>query len=151
MLSRYKLRHTATGLLDKFIGRNNDYEGYWALGVLYTEARVSGNRVALDLLTAKAQPASGACTGLARTWADYLREALGRHGLCAGDLAAATISLEFGLPPVPKRPGYVEYGDPFSVLLRLVSRDGLEFARQGTGHCKPYDEFRGSRSTRYKG
>lgn len=151
MISRRKLNHTAAGLLDKFIGRNNDYEGYWALGFLYMEGRAAGNRVELDLLAAVAQPSSPACASLARTWAHHLRQALHRHGVAPDELAHAAIVIEFGLPPVPKRPGHIEYGDPFLCSLRLVAVEGRAAERRRMGHCKPADEFRGSRSTRYAG
>jgi hypothetical protein len=148
MISNHKFNHTVCGLLSKFIGRNNDYQGYWAPGVLYTEARLSGKRVELDLLAASAQPPSPACAGMARTWAHYLRQALERHGVSPDALAAASISIEFGLPPVPKRPGFVEHGDPFLCSLRLLSRDGRKFVRQEQAHCMPHEEFRGRRSSR---
>lgn len=141
MLSNYKLNHVAAGLLDKFIGRDNDYQGHWALGVLYAEARAAGNRVELDLLAATAQPAPPACASLARTWAYNLRQALGRHGASVEDLALARIAVEFGLPPVPKRPGFNEYGDPFLCTLRLACSDGRAAERRRMEHCKPADEF----------
>jgi len=140
MLSNYKLNHTAAGLLDKFIGRDNDYQTHWALGVLYYEAREAGNRVTLDLLAPAAQPDSPACASLARTWGIHLRQALGRHHALPDELAAASISVAFGLPPVPKRPGYIEIGDPFLCTLRLVAADGRMAERCRMEHCKPADE-----------
>lgn len=144
MLSRYTLRHTTAGLLDKFIGRNNNYEVYWALGVLYTEALAAGNRVELDLLTGKAEPATPACASLARTWASYLQQALRRHAASTEDLALARLSIAFGLPAVPKRHGYIEYGDPFLCTLQLASHDGRVCARERMEHCVPHEQF-GSR------
>ncbi|VXC77445.1 hypothetical protein [Massilia sp. 9I] len=141
MLSRYKLRHTTAGLLDKFIGRNNNYEWYWALGVLYTEARAAANRVEFDLLAGTAQPATPACASLARTWASYLKQALHRHAASPEDLAVARLSVTFGLPAVPKRPGYIEYGDPFLCTLHLASHDGRACVRERTEHCVPHEEF----------
>lgn len=141
MISRYKLNHMAAGLLDKFVGRNNDYESHWALGVLYYEARMSDNRVELDLLAASAQPALPACSSLARTWAQYLRQALGRHRAFPHELQSASITIEFGLPPVPKRPGFIEYGDPFLCSMRLVADDGRVAERRRMAHCAPADTF----------
>jgi hypothetical protein len=151
MLSNYKLKHTTAGLLDKFIGRNNDYEGYWALGVLYAESRAWSLRVELDLLGAVAQPDTPASASLARAWAHHLRQALRRHKLSPDELAHAGFVIEFGLPPVPKRPGHIEYGDPFLCRLRLEATDGRMAERRRMAHCRPADEFRGSRSTRYTG
>ncbi|MCA1855029.1 hypothetical protein LE190_03670 [Massilia oculi] len=141
MLSRYKLNHMAAGLLDKFIGRNNGYECHWALGVLYCEARQAGNRVELDLLAGSAFPALPASTSMAHTWQRYLQLALGRHGETVGGLTEASIAVAFGLPPVPKRPGYIEYGDPFQCTLRLVAANGRCAERRRMQHCHPADEF----------
>ncbi|MCC2955769.1 hypothetical protein LK542_09095 [Massilia sp. IC2-477] len=141
MLSKYKLNHIAAGLLDKFVGRDNDYQRHWALGVMYFEARAADNRIDLNLLAACANPPFPASTSLARTWAHHLRQALGRHGAALDELDAATISVEFGLPPVPKRPGYIEYGDPFLCSLRLVAKDGRVAERRRMEHCAPADEF----------
>ncbi len=151
MMSRRKLNHTAAGLLDKFIGRNNDYHGYWALGALYQEARASGNRVELDLLAATAQPSAPACTELAQGWAHALRLAIGRHKVSMDELAQARIAIAFGLPPVPKRPGHIGHGDPFLCSLHLTARDGRVAERRRMGHCKPADVFRGRRRGRHAG
>lgn len=141
MLSKYKLNHMTAGLLDKFVGRNNDYQRHWALGVMYYEARAAGDRIELDLLAACTQAPFPASTTLARTWAAYLRQALARHNAAPDELHAATMSVQFRLPPVPKRPGYIEYGDPFLCSLRLVAKDGRVAERHRMGHCAPADEF----------
>ena len=151
MIARRKFNHTAAGLLSKFLTRYNDVDGYWALGVLYTEARASANRVELDMLGGTAHPASPVCIDVARSWALHLRQALARHGVSPEALATASLAIEFGLPPRPRRPGHIEYGDPFLCSLRLVSRDGREFARQERGHCMPHEAFRGRRSMRRAG
>jgi len=151
MLSNRKLKHTTAGLLGKFIGRNNDYDGYWALGTLYMEARDAGNRIELDLLTAGGEPATPACLGLARTWSGHLRDALLGHGGLPDDLAGASISLEFGLLSLQMPPYSYPIGDPFRCTLRLVASDGRVVERQALGRCFPLDRFWGSRSTRRAG
>lgn len=154
MIARRKFNHITAGLLSKFLARYNDIDGYWALGVMYTEARAFDSRVEIDMLHGVAQPDSPACTGVARTWVLHLREALGRHGIAPDALAAVTISLEFGLAPMPKLPNYPydhHYGADFRATLRLQSRDGRVFVRQDRAYCTPHEEFRGRRSTRRDG
>ena len=154
MIARRKFNHITAGLLSKFLTRYNDIDGYWALGVLYTEARAFNRRVEIDMLHGRAQPDCPACMSVARTWALYLREALARHGIAPDAVTAATISLEFGLAPMPKLPGYPRdhnYGADFAASLRLESRDGRAFARQDRGYCMPHEEFWGRRSTRRAG
>ncbi|WP_313034477.1 hypothetical protein [Massilia alkalitolerans] len=154
MIARRKFNHITAGLLSKFLTRYNDVDGYWALGVLYTEARAFGSRVEIDMLHGRAQPDCPACMSVARSWAVNLREALGRHGIAPDALAAVTISLEFGLAPLPKLPSYPyphNYGPDFRATLRLQSRDGRVFVRQDRGYCTPHEEFWGTRSTRRAG
>lgn len=154
MIARRKFNHITAGLLSKFLTRYNDIDGYWALGVLYTEARGFGSRVEIDMLHGRAQPDLPACMSVARSWAVNLREALGRHGIAPDALAAVTISLEFGLAPLPKLPSYPyhhNYGPDFRATLRLQSRDGRTFVRQDRGYCTPHEEFWGRRSARPAG
>lgn len=148
MIARRKFNHTVAGLLSKFLARDNDIDGYWTPGVLYTEARAAANRVELDLLGTVAAPASPACLSVARTWTFYLGEALGRHGISPDALAAASISIEFGLPLAQARPGYIAFGDPFQCSLRLLCGDGRELVRRKVAHCMPHEAFWGTRSTR---
>lgn len=151
MIARRKFNHAAAGLLSKFLTRYNDIDGYWALGVLYSEARAFDKRVEIDILNGRAQPDLPACMSVARSWALHLREALGRHGIAPDALAAATISLEFGVAPMPKLPSYPNhhnYGADFLATLCLQARDGRAFSRRDRGYCMPHDEFWGRRSTR---
>ena len=80
MLSKRKLRHLAAGLLGTFISRYNDYEGYWAFGVMYREVYSSGNPVTLDLIAKTALPDMPATASVSRTYGNYLREAIAKFG-----------------------------------------------------------------------
>jgi hypothetical protein len=51
MKIRSRLKHGASGLLARFISRNNDYQGFWTLGVLYSIARAAPWRVELNLIS----------------------------------------------------------------------------------------------------
>ena len=154
MIARRKFNHITAGLLSKFLTRYNDIDGYWALGVMYTESRACGNRVEIDVLHGRARPDFPACSSMARSWALNLREALGRHGIAPDALAAASMLLEFGLAPMPNIPCYPndhKFGADFRATLRLQSRDGRTFVRQDRGYCMPHEEFWGRRSTRWTG
>lgn len=138
MIARRKLHHMAAGLLGKFMSRNNDYQSYWALGVLYTEARVSGLRVELDLLHGRAVPEAPACVSVARSYAILLRTALARHGVTPDMLSSATLSLAFGHPvPVPASAG--AFGDRVECVLRIVAQEGSAVSRHASARCAPHD------------
>ncbi|MCD2518719.1 hypothetical protein LQ564_20690 [Massilia sp. G4R7] len=152
MLTKYKLNHVAGGLMGTFISRYNDYQGYWAFGVMVRELRDGGNRVHLDLLAGSAEPAAPAAASAARAYADYLGRALGKLGASPSDLAEAGMLVEFGLPAAaPAQPWRVMAGDPFRCTLRLVGRDGRVASRQASEHCMPVDLFEGRRSAGWHG
>ena len=150
MIAKRWLKHTAAGLLDSFVSRNNDVIGYWAPGVLYTETRATGMRVGLDLIRVAAQPGTPAVLATAHYWSGFLRDALRRHGSAVDDLETATVSLAFGLPPLPLPRHDLCGGEHFSCSVRLVSRGGDAVEREALRSCLPHLSHDGRRSTRYR-
>ncbi len=138
MIARRKLNHAAAGLLGKFLSRNNDYLGYWAPGVLYTEARASGLRVELDLLRGQALPDAPACVSVARSYAAFLRNALVRHGVAPEMLSSASLALVFDLPG-PRMPAGSYFGDRVECILTIGSHDGRTVTRRASTRCAPHD------------
>ena len=149
MIAKRWLSHCAAGLLDSFRSRSNDYLGYWAPGVLYTETLETGMRVEIDLLAATAFPQTPATGSAASYWSSRLAEAIGRHGGTLDDLETASMSIAFGLPPDPACPREGGLGDLFRCSLRLVSRSGAVVDRERFGYCVPHERFDGRCSTRY--
>jgi len=151
MIAKRWLKNISAGMLGSFMGRNNDFIGYWAPGILYTETRESGNRAKFDLLAVAARPVTPACIGMAQYWSDYLRIALLRHGSTVDDFEAATISVAFGLSPVPRPRRHMSVGDTFSCSVCLVSRQGDVVVRDAMDFCLPHALYDGRRSGRYRG
>ncbi|MGH8855568.1 MAG: hypothetical protein ACREWI_15000, partial [Telluria sp.] len=147
MLTKHKLHHTAAGLLGSFISRNNRSDAFWALGVLYTEALASNKRVELDLLRCRAQPEAPACCLVARTYVAFLRRALAAHGVEPGALAVASVSLAFGLPPVPKPRWDTSLGDPYTCTVSLQATDGRTVTLDHRGQCAPQPSWIMARET----
>ncbi|SFC16407.1 hypothetical protein [Massilia yuzhufengensis] len=145
MITNHKLHHSAAGLLGSFNSRNNDIDRYWALGVLHTEALPHGNHVELDLLHGRAHPEAPACCSVARNYAAFLRRALAAHGCEPGALAAATLSLAFGLPPAPKPRWDTRFGDPYTCTLTLQAPDGRRVTLEHTGRCAPHEQASATR------
>jgi hypothetical protein len=135
IIGKKKLRHSAAGLLGKFISRNNSIERLWAPGVLYTEAQGAGNCVELDLLAEVATPDLPQAMSIARTFAAYLRMALARHGFKPDVLSSANVSLVFGLPPPPRQPGDNSFGDGFNCTVTLTARDGKTVSYGASALC----------------
>lgn len=58
-MSRQVLKNIAQGLLNSFISRNNDVNGYWGIGKLYTlMLNKSINKVEIDLLNISISPSN---------------------------------------------------------------------------------------------
>ncbi len=134
-IGKSRLRHIAAGVLGKFIGRNNNIERLWALGVLYSEAQAAGNRLELDLLHGRAEPDLQHSASVARTFAAYLGTALARHRCAPEVLSGATLSIEFGLPPPPRQPGDNSFGDEFNCTVTLVAADGKTVSYSASAQC----------------
>lgn len=65
MKIRSRLKHGASGLLARFISRNNDYQGFWTLGVLYSSVRTAPWRVEFNLISGDAYPTNKITTSVA--------------------------------------------------------------------------------------
>jgi len=138
IIGKGNLRHIAAGLLGKFISRNNNIERLWAPGVLYTEAQAAGSRVELDLLAEGARPDLSQAASVSRSFAAWLRMALGRRGFTLDVLASATVALEFGLPPLPRSLGDNSFGDGCTCTVTLASRDGKTVSYGASVPCAPH-------------
>ena len=54
MPRRRELKGVAYGMAGKFVSRNTDLDGYWAIGVMYRSANDNGtDRFVLNLLTGR--------------------------------------------------------------------------------------------------
>ena len=148
MIARRKLHHVAAGLLGNFISRNSDYQGDWALGVLYTEAHAAGMRMELDLLHGRALPEAPASASVARGYAAFLLAAFARHGVTLDKLSSARLVLVFGLPGMPA--GESRFGDRVDCSLTIASHEGKTVTRQVSSQCAPHDSrvFRRAKAMR---
>lgn len=147
-----RLRNVAAGLLSSFVSRNNDVEGYWAPGLLYTAASAAGSSaILLDLLGAEAMPSAPAAVTAARNDREFLRRALRREGIAIDQVVQAQVELRFDTPARPMSGHYCSGGEPFdcTVLLRLAG--GAVAKRDEHGRCRRHDPSSFARSARAPG
>ena len=147
MALRKRMNHVAAGLLGSFNGRDNDLDGFWAIGMLYEELRSAPYRVELDLLTPTATPVGSSAVLIAGRYADFLRHALVKKNLQAQDLLEATVTLQFKADsPGRYFPPHL-IGDPYTctVTLRSANDEAIYTAH---GKCMPHDPRLFSRSAR---
>lgn len=150
MPKRKLLKGLACGIASRFVSRNNDIDGYWALGVLYAAATAADSKsVHLDLLNRTSAPSFRHSTKVLAEFNDYLDGSLSKLGL-AGYVFSGTIDLEFDsdrLPP-SARGRKSTWGEPFACYVTLIddlgrSRTGVKF-----GYCGQHDPVRERRSIR---
>jgi hypothetical protein len=146
------LNGVAAGILSSFVSRNNDSDGYWALGKLRALAAQLGwvtVEVCLQPIAANEQ-APLVCE-LARRYQTMLERLLSAAPLDARDVRAAKIVIRFevGLQELSvARFLPTTWGTPFSCEVLITDARGKAYSRKLYGCCSPHDPSRESRSTR---
>ncbi len=134
----------------KFTSRNNDVDGYWALGVFYRLCVNHDVRVfTLDFLSGASSPEANFSTDVATPFRDFLYTQIRNNGLAETQLTAAFAEVEFDLQPTAMELRLREvWGDPF--ICRIVLDDDLGRRRTCSkrGCCWAHDPAREQRSTR---
>ena len=140
MTKNRDLKGIACGVAENFISRNNDFSGYWAIGMLYKGAIEHHTAlIELDLITAQAKPGTSVSIAVASHYSTYITKRLA--GL---QILAARITLEFGTFGNSVQPWAPSYGDPFVCTVSLTSTAGRTYVCSRSGRSKPHsiDESR---------
>ena len=147
-------RGVAYAIIDSFVSRNNDCDGYWALGKLYLEAIQAGkDSVTLSLYPETKHVEESAGQKIEKFWSQRLLEHLSNQGVSLSRIKSARIDVKFN---ACDRTSYnnraqryrFTYGDPFEAELILCSDCGRELSVLSGGWCGPHDPARESQSTR---
>jgi len=132
----------AHGTLSAFVGRNNDVDGYWAIGKICRHAVELGTpAVTFDLLAGTASPAwepAGAVCARAMARLDRHLETL---KLSRSVIGSAVIELGFDLPAGAE-------GVRYRCTARLIDGHGRAYVAETAGSCWPHDPSREMRSAR---
>ena len=137
MSRRKHLVGVAEGTVTSFVSRNNELDGYWAIGMLCRSVGVG--ELELEILPASESSRLGDIAGRAR---DRLRRHLVALGLPTSTVSGARIRLSFerGLPRPPR------ISDAADVHYRccaiLVDALGREHRAEAAGWCWPHDPTR---------
>lgn len=133
MKIRSRLKHGASGLLARFVSRNNDYQGFWTLGVLYSSAPVEPWRVELNLISGDAYPTNKITTSVAAEQLVLLRTALSKQNIAWHSLKRATLSVQFN---ARVQVGYTgTRGESFVCAVELESVTGQSATVRLVGRC----------------
>lgn len=159
MRRRVELKSIGSGVLHSFVSRNNDLDGYWAIGKLYLYAKRAGDKtVSLDLISGEVLPSQEKLDRLysapdfdvitTRYSAMFLRS-LSKHGVPLDWLTEASIRIEFERENVtPKLPLIGMDSKPY--ICELSITDDLRHVHKisTTGWCWPHNPAIELRSTR---
>lgn len=146
VVSRHRrLASVADGTARAFSSRNNDVDGWWALGLLLAQAPPSGE-VTLDLIAGVVHPEATdpMLAALGPAWGRYLSWTLDRHGLSPGSVKFAGLSLRFDLST--QVPSWIDGArdHPFLCTVTIEDDGGHLYKRQTAGHCARPRDFAGA-------
>lgn len=133
MKIRSRLKHGASGLLSRFISRNNDYQGFWTLGVLYSSVRAAPWRVELNLISRDVYPANKIAASVAAEQSTFLRTALSKQNIAWNSLKRATLIVQFNAGVQVGCVG--TRGEPFVCTVELESAAGQSATVSLVGRC----------------
>lgn len=147
MASRSVLRSVAHDLAHSFVSRNNDVDGYWALGLILAEALDrSEPKPRIDLITGASSAAFG---GLPLAWVpgwyvSMCSSLIERQGLARSRVQGAVLSVGFELEPDRLRrsasPQIPPRSQRFTCTAQIVDDRGRCWAASCAGACFPHDE-----------
>ena len=149
MPHRGELKCIADGLLGSFVSRNNDYCGFWSLGMLYARALERRERTySLALLGVGSEPDDDLSHALAAKYRAFLLEHMSRRVIPREWIEAAVLSIAFERPALPANV-FAPQARPYLAQLVMHSAVGKSISLSRAGYCWPHNPDRESRSTRY--
>ncbi len=135
MPRRRELRGVASGLADAFVSRNNDVDGYWALGKLYKHAQEAGApEIRLALSDHLVEPPAPEFGKMLQRYRKLLADHLAAQGLPAEWLAHADIRVVFR-DSAPSK-------GAFECVVTLVDDLGHAHDSRRDGVCRAHDPAR---------
>jgi hypothetical protein len=149
MPRRGELKCVADGVLGSFVSRNNDCEGYWAMGLLYGRAlEASRNEISFTLVGAGDEVHDLALdTALRSKYRQMLTKLMSRRSLPASWIKAASITIQFEYDGKVGRV-LARLERPYLAQLSITTDLGKNLSVQRVGACWPHDPRREYRSGR---
>lgn len=136
-----RLKNIADGLCGSFASRNNDLDGYWAIGKLRSLAEQhTQSMVSLDLLAPSMQPPSAEFALVLEHYRRLLGKLARLSGIGLKEITAARITVDFSPPPWPRAIYYKQQWGGQFLLTVTVSADGrVDGIMRHGGYCRPHD------------
>ena len=150
-MAKYKLlKGIAAGLANTFISRNNDIDGFWGLGVIYSEVNELGyDKVIFSLLDNSASIEVKCSSVVTKGYREIAERMLTHAGFVLEEVTTIQIELHFNQkyeatlhhPPLT-------WGDPFSCCVKITDIYNREREFTNYGWCGLHDSSKERRSIR---
>ena len=151
MPRRKLLKSVASGFLGSFLSRNNDFDGYWALGLLYQLALDRETRsMTIELFRDrdKSLPRHALIDDVSTRYRAQFISMLEKAGFNQGDVVSVIIELEFcTAKQIPFR-HLKTHGELLFCSVTITDEQRHAWRVEGGGKCAPHDPAKESRSTR---
>lgn len=120
--------------------RNNDFQGYWALGQLYSAALDTGvQHVHIDIFKASVEPDTFNINGIANTYKERILRQLKSRKMDYSWVVNAFIDYWFETEIDKSIHSDFGVGKPYIGQLTIYSDLGKSYSRKFGGYCKPHD------------
>lgn len=150
MPRRKEFKGIAGGLINSFLSRNNDIDGYWALGLFYQCAAVREDfRFELDLLSGKSWPYFEYSERSSKPYRDFLFAQLEKKGFEEVQAKKAIVLINFKTSPTKWHVEHIyTWGEPFVCRVSITDDLDREWFSEIKGWCGQHNLDREIRSTR---
>jgi hypothetical protein len=151
MASRKELKGIAAGIAGKFVSRNNDIDGYWAMGILY-EMTSEGNasKFTLDILSGQSTPKCKYSKTIAEPIVEYLHREIEKRGWDVRLVIEATVEVNFDDQTEERNYGFYKdtWGEPYLCRVVIKDKETKMYTFEVKGWCGRHDPKKERRSER---
>jgi len=150
MARRKELGSIASGLVGSFNSRNNDVDGYWALGKLYRLLESTERKlVCVELVSGCIQPETNEFDVMLSSYKERLHGYISNRRIPFNWVVSARISVEFEANFDPKyHSGIQVMGRPCIVTCDIEDDHGRHHVAYAYSNCWPHDADKETRSCR---
>lgn len=151
MARRKELKNISRGLVNSFVSRNNDYDGYWELAKLYDLSVENGGvEVEIDLLSGTTKPVSPKFLPLITLWQRKLQSMLESSSISGSWVRSVVIRSSFNVSYNYDLHKWGTYGDPCTCVCEIITDKNTVYSSIAGTKCMPFSKAWFQRSTRRK-